>query len=158
LNSETGGSATRSPPSDIILALAAPPQDALGQGREAPGKAKGSYARKAEVIKDEQDLDESVQRILDRMIFIRVCEDREIEPFALRSRMREWKGSGRTKSFYKLLIDVFAEFNTYYDSKLFKPHTSDKLEIDDIVMSSMINELYELGPDDITKIEEALGS
>ena len=111
--------------------------------RQRLTKAINEKKANASVIKDEQDLDESVQRILDRMIFIRVCEDREIEPFALRSRMREWKGSGRTKSFYKLLIDVFAEFNTYYDSKLFKPHTSDKLEIDDIVMSSMINELYE---------------
>ena len=28
----------------------------------------------------EEDLDESVQRILDRLIFIRNCEDRELEP------------------------------------------------------------------------------
>lgn len=95
------------------------------------------------IVKDEKDLDESVQRILDRMIFIRVCEDREIEPFTLLSRLREWKSSKGSKSFYRLLTEVFAEFNTNYDSKLFEHHTSDELEIDDIVMSFLINELYE---------------
>jgi hypothetical protein len=56
-NHGSGGAATRSPPSDIILALAAPPQDALGQGREAPRKAKGSHARKAEVIVQQTDFE-----------------------------------------------------------------------------------------------------
>lgn len=111
--------------------------------RQRLTKAINDKRANSSVIKGEKDLDESVQRILDRMIFIRVCEDRQIEPFTLLSRLREWKGSGRTKSFYKLLVDVFEEFNTHYDSKLFDHHTSDELEIDDIVLSSMINELYE---------------
>jgi type I restriction-modification system DNA methylase subunit len=111
--------------------------------RQRLTKAINDKRTNASVIKNEKDLDESVQRILDRMIFIRVCEDRQIEPFTLLSRLREWKGAGRTRSFYKLLVDVFSEFNANYDSKLFDHHTSDELEIDDFVLSSMINELYE---------------
>jgi type I restriction-modification system DNA methylase subunit len=95
------------------------------------------------LIKSDEELDECVQRILDRMIFIRVCEDRQIEPFTLQSRLREWKGTSRSKSFYKLLVDVFSEFDTHYNSKLFAEHLADKLEIDDIVLNFIINELYE---------------
>jgi type I restriction-modification system DNA methylase subunit len=95
------------------------------------------------LIKSDEELDECVQRILDRMIFIRVCEDRQIEPTTLQSRLREWKGTNRSKSFYKLLVDVFHEFDMNYDSKLFANHLADQLEIDDIVLNFMIGELYE---------------
>lgn len=95
------------------------------------------------VIKSDEVLDECVQRILDRVIFIRVCEDKQLEPNTLLSRLREWKGSGRTKSFYRLLVDVFHEFDVNYNSKLFDHHTADELDVDDVVLSFMINELYE---------------
>lgn len=96
----------------------------------------------ARVVKTDEELDECVQRILDRMIFIRVCEDRELEPNSLQSRLREWKGS-RTKSFYKLLVDVFHEYDTNYNSKLFSHHTADELEIGDVLFSRMVGELYQ---------------
>ncbi|MDG6945956.1 MAG: N-6 DNA methylase [Nitrososphaerota archaeon] len=95
------------------------------------------------LIKSDEELDECVQRILDRMIFIRVCEDREIEPFTLQSRLREWKGASRAKSFYKLLTEVFREFDQSYNSKLFANHLADQLDIDDVVLNFMIGELYE---------------
>lgn len=109
------------------------------------GLTKSIASKKAnmEIVRTEDVLDECVQRILDRMIFIRVCEDRQLEPNTLLSRLREWKGAGRDKSFYKLLVDVFGEFDRLYDSKLFAHHTADDLDIDDIVLSFMINELYE---------------
>jgi type I restriction-modification system DNA methylase subunit len=114
------------------------------------------------LIKSDEELDECVQRILDRMIFIRVCEDRQIEPFTLQSRLREWKGTNRSKSFYKLLIDVFREFDTHYNSKLFAEHLADKLEIDDVILNFMINELYEnkegLGYDFAAIDADVLGS
>ncbi len=40
---------------------------------------------------DSQNLDESVQRILDRLIFIRVAEDKRLEPQTLRAQWRDWK-------------------------------------------------------------------
>ena len=42
----------------------------------------------------EEELDESVQRTLDRLIFIRNCEDRELEAKTLISSMREWESRG----------------------------------------------------------------
>ncbi|MBM4467332.1 MAG: hypothetical protein FJ014_17560, partial [Chloroflexi bacterium] len=37
-----------------------------------------------------EQIDQAVQRILDRLIFIRTCEDREIEPPHLRPLLRQW--------------------------------------------------------------------
>ena len=50
---------------------------------------------------DEDALDEGVQKILDRLIFIRTAEDRKIEPNILLSILREWKTAGKKKSIYK---------------------------------------------------------
>lgn len=43
----------------------------------------------------EEDLDEAVQRILDRLIFIRNCEDRELEHKVLQPNLRAWEDKGR---------------------------------------------------------------
>ena len=40
---------------------------------------------------DEETLDEAVQRILDRLIFIKSCEDRNIEPITLLAKTRQWE-------------------------------------------------------------------
>ena len=39
----------------------------------------------------EEELDESIQTIIDRLIFIRNCEDRELEQKTLISNLREWE-------------------------------------------------------------------
>ncbi|MGA2436416.1 MAG: N-6 DNA methylase, partial [Bryobacteraceae bacterium] len=96
-----------------------------------------------ELLKSDQDLDECVQRIIDRLIFIRVCEDRKIEPVTLLSRLREWKGTRKGRSFYSLLVDVFREFDSIYNSNLFGEHPSDRLKIDDLLLNQIIYELYE---------------
>lgn len=94
------------------------------------------------IIKSNEDLDESVQRIIDRLIFIRVCEDRRIEPNSLSSRLREWKVTRHGRSFYSLLVEVFREYDATYNSNLFAKHTSDQLEIDDLLLNKIIFELY----------------
>jgi type I restriction-modification system DNA methylase subunit len=97
-----------------------------------------------ENLKTEEVLDESVQRILDRLIFIRVCEDREIEPRTLMSKLREWKGTDRKgKLFIHMLNDVFREFDKNYNSKLFSKHICEDLVIDDIVLNDIIYGLYD---------------
>ena len=95
------------------------------------------------LLKSNEDLDESVQRIIDRLIFIRVCEDRRIEPKSLSSRLREWKLSPRNRSFYSLLVDVFREYDATYDSNIFAEHISEKLEINDLLLNTIILALYE---------------
>jgi len=89
----------------------------------------------------EEELDESVQRILDRLIFIRNCEDRELEAKTLISSMREWKSRGKGH-LIKSLREVFASFDKKYNSKIFAKHLCDNLEIDNEVLQQLIRGLY----------------
>lgn len=90
----------------------------------------------------EEDIDEAVQRILDRFIFIRKCEDSELEqPNLLLSKVREWEGNPRG-FLAKHIFGVFSQFDKIYDSRLFLPHLCDDLEISNQVISEVINGLY----------------
>ena len=89
----------------------------------------------------EEELDESVQRILDRLIFIRNCEDRELEAKTLISNLREWRSKGRGQ-LVKGLRQVFDYFNKEYNSKIFAEHLCDHLEIEDAVLYEVAMGLY----------------
>lgn len=89
----------------------------------------------------EQDLDEAVQRIIDRLIFIRVCEDRELEPPTLLPKAREWHDKKRG-TLNKIINESFRKFDDAYNSKLFQPHLCEELIIDDEVLLEVIEELY----------------
>jgi type I restriction-modification system DNA methylase subunit len=89
----------------------------------------------------EEELDESVQRILDRLIFIRNCEDRELEPKNLISNYRQWTSRGKGK-LVQSLRDDFAYFDKQYNSKLFAEHLCDSLEIDNEILEEVIVGLY----------------
>jgi len=45
----------------------------------------------------DEDIDEAVQRFLDRLIFIRVCEDKEIEPKILRPLLHDYQNREKIK-------------------------------------------------------------
>jgi len=90
----------------------------------------------------EEELDESVQRILDRLIFIRNCEDRELEPKKLISALREWEDKGRGQ-LIKYIIDVFLYFDRQYNSKIFSEHLCDSLDIGNDTISEIIEGLYQ---------------
>jgi len=90
----------------------------------------------------EEELDEGVQRIIDRLIFIRTAEDRNIEPNVLLALLRGWKSSKKKKSLYKQLVKAFRKFDDGYNSKLFAPHYSEKWEADDKVFVDIIQGLY----------------
>jgi type I restriction-modification system DNA methylase subunit len=87
------------------------------------------------------ELDESVQRILDRLIFIRNCEDRELEPRILIANYREWDTRGKGQ-LIKSLRDTFSTFDKLYNSKIFTEHLCDKLDIDNDVLREIIEGLY----------------
>jgi len=89
----------------------------------------------------EEELDESVQRILDRLIFIRNCEDKELEQKLLISKLREWKSKGKGK-LVKSLREIFDYFDEQYNSKIFAEHLCDSLEIENEVISEIIRGLY----------------
>lgn len=91
----------------------------------------------------QDELDESVQRILDRLIFIRNCEDRELEPKILISNYREWESKGKGQ-LIKSLRDAFTNFDKNYNSKIFSIHLCDTLDIDNEVLHKVIEGLYKL--------------
>jgi type I restriction-modification system DNA methylase subunit len=84
------------------------------------------------------DLDESVQRIIDRLIFIRVCEDRRLEQPFLQPLIRE----NTNKKIYKKLSELFRDFDEIYDSKLFSNHLCEDLVISDEVLDKIVKGLF----------------
>ena len=91
----------------------------------------------------EEELDESVQRILDRLIFIRNCEDRELEARKLMPALRDWESRGRKGQLLKQLRAIFNYFDEQYNSKLFQEHLCDSLEISDNVLNEVVYGLYQ---------------
>jgi len=89
----------------------------------------------------EEELDESVQRILDRLIFIRNCEDRELEAKTLISSVRDWRSKGKGR-LVESLRQVFGYFDKEYNSKIFAEHLCDNLEIEGEVLYKIVMGLY----------------
>ena len=88
----------------------------------------------------QDDVDESVQRILDRLIFIRNAEDRELEENRLQSDVRQWASRGRGQ-LVKEISKVYSYFNEQYNSKLFSRHLCDELYLDNKVLIEVIEGL-----------------
>lgn len=68
-------------------------------------------------------LDEGVQRLLDRLIFIRVAEDRGIEEKTLEPMLHQWQNSKKEEPLFKSMVSRFRELNDIYNSNLFKKHS-----------------------------------
>ncbi len=67
-------------------------------------------------------IDEGVQKLLNRLIFIRSAEDRKIEPLTLRPLINQWIAGGRKGSPYQAMVKKFREFDKIYNSNLFDQH------------------------------------
>jgi type I restriction-modification system DNA methylase subunit len=89
-------------------------------------------------------IDEVIQRLFNRLIFIRTCEDRKIEDRVLLSAAREWRGRGRQGELIEALQGIFRDFDGYYDSDLFALHLVDQVFIESATVESIINGLYEI--------------
>jgi len=88
------------------------------------------------------DLNEAVQRILDRIIFVRVIEDREIEPVELlQDAVNRW-GREKEKPLYQYVTDVFRKLDPQYNGELFASHFSEGLLVRDNPLSDFIESLY----------------
>jgi len=90
-----------------------------------------------------EQIDQAVQRILDRLIFIRTCEDREIEPYRLQPMLRQWRDQGRKKDLVQTLSTLFREFDDIYDTRLFAPHFCEELTSEPTPFERIIEGLYE---------------
>ena len=94
-----------------------------------------------------RELNSSVQNTIDRIVFLRICEDRGIERFGqLKDRL-----TGET-TIYTRLIELFRQADEKYNSGLFHfkeesgrgepDRLTPSLKIDDVVLSEMIEKLY----------------
>lgn len=91
-------------------------------------------------------IDEAVQRVLDRLIFMRTIEDRQIEePFLLplvRRRPPEVRKKRTGDDAWTSLKREFRRLDEVYDSNLFDEHLADTLAAEEIVFSKIISQLY----------------
>lgn len=77
---------------------------------------------------DKDLLDEGVQKLLDRLLFLRVAEDRGIEPPTLMPLIRRWESKGGKEHLYQSMVEKFRELDEIYNSNLFSPHPFEKWE------------------------------
>jgi len=88
---------------------------------------------------DEDELNFVVQQTLDRIIFLRICEDRSIEPYG---RLKECLNRG---DFYENLLLEFKQADDKYNSGLFnfkKDKLSHQLKINNKTLKTIISQLY----------------
>lgn len=100
--------------------------------------AKNMYANNHTMI-DEKELNQYVQIILDRIVFIRVCEAKGIEKEGL---LLEYLSNGFWDSFKK---SCYAEFYSHYDGAMFnkdKKGKFPKIILDDMIFKDFIQSLY----------------
>jgi hypothetical protein len=81
-------------------------------------------------------INEAVQRILDRLIFIRNLEDREIESENTLLSILNVK-----ENIYPHLIPLFRNLDVEYNGLLFKEHFSETITVDDSTIKGIIKQL-----------------
>ena len=90
-----------------------------------------------------EEIKESVQKILDRILVIRVAEDRGIlGSDSLWKELDSWKTRGLPTPFMRSLKSLFRDFDDVYNSKLFESHFCEDLKLDNAVLESVILTLY----------------
>ena len=94
----------------------------------------------------EDDIDETVQRILDRLVFIRNAEDRGFEPKELKSNYNQWSQKEKGH-LIKKVRELYQHYRDVYNSGLFGKdtktiHISDQVDISNEALSEVIQGLY----------------
>ncbi|MCH7698815.1 MAG: N-6 DNA methylase [Chloroflexi bacterium] len=74
-----------------------------------------------------EDVDEVIEKIFNRLIFIRNCEDRNVEEPLLRAALHHHRESEKRSGLTQEVGDVFKKFNGTFDSELFEDHLTDEL-------------------------------
>lgn len=88
-------------------------------------------------------IDEAVLRILNRLIFLRTAEDREVEPPRLLALLRELEEQGRLQRLPAELARLFRDLDEVYNSDLFAPHFSEDLDCEPEPFQILIQGLHE---------------
>jgi len=86
-------------------------------------------------------LDEGVQKLLDRLIFLRVAEDRDVEPNILKNLLRQAEtAEGYTP--FQAMVSTFRELDKIYNSNLFSRHPFEEWEEWGGALKEVIERLY----------------
>lgn len=88
---------------------------------------------------NEDELNFIVQHTIDRIIFLRIAEDRSVEPYG------DMQNAIKTGDYYKNLLYLFNQADQKYNSGLFdfeKDKISSQITIDNKVIKSIVTELY----------------
>ncbi len=88
---------------------------------------------------DVDEINFVVQQTIDRIIFLRIAEDRSVEPYG------SMKGAIKQGDYYKNLFRMFEQADEKYNSGLFdfmKDKISATIHVDNKVIKTIINELY----------------
>jgi type I restriction-modification system DNA methylase subunit len=91
------------------------------------------------IIRNERDLNFAVQMTIDRIIFLRICEDRDIEP------SEQLHEIAKLPNIYTELMALFRRADTKYNSGLFhfaEDSLTPNLDIDDKVLKDILHNLY----------------
>jgi hypothetical protein len=105
--------------------------------------AKDLYKRNHEI--SSRRLADVVQRILDRIVFIRMAEDRQILPQrGLFEIVQEWKTRGGRRPIQPLLNELFGKINDDLNGEVFKPHDCEREEywFSPEILAGIIEGLY----------------
>ena len=88
---------------------------------------------------NEDELNFVVQQTIDRIIFLRIAEDRHIEPYGT------LQNSVKQGGYFKNIYDIFRQADEKYNSGLFdltKDKISKTLVVENKILKKIINELY----------------
>ncbi len=89
-----------------------------------------------------RQLNKVVQRLLDRIVFVRIAEDRHvIEKDRLQAAVEEWEARGDKVHIYEWLNDLFHRVNEDFNGEIFKPHLSEEIKIGSAVLAKIIKRL-----------------
>ncbi len=103
--------------------------------------AKDIYKRNLQI--DVKVLNEVVQKLLDRIVFIRIAEDRKIRPDReLWEIVAQWREEGKRKPILNHLRDLFYEVNDDLNGDIFKPHACESIDVDSNLLADIIENLY----------------
>jgi hypothetical protein len=90
-----------------------------------------------------RQLNEVVQRLLDRIVFIRIAEDRKVLEYGqLRRVLEDWEIHGGKFHIFDWLNDLFHRVNEDFNGEIFKPHLSETIKIDSELLARIIKRLY----------------
>lgn len=106
---------------------------------------------------EEDEINYTVQQTIDRLIFLRIAEDRGVEQYGQLKLSANQKGEAYQNLFY-----IFKKADEKYNSGLFdfkKDTISEALHIDNKVIKTIVNEMYYPSPYEFSQIPvEILGS